>query len=61
MAIASWQLLNIYLIPPVKDAGKTIRFPIAKEFISPRLIASCTPYKISQQIVFLFSLMNDNL
>jgi len=51
----------MYLIPPVNDAGKTIHFPIAEEFVSPQFIASFTPWKISQHIVFLFPLMNDNL
>ena len=51
----------MYHIPPVNDAGKTIRFPIKEEFVSPRFIASCTPWRISQRIFFLFPLMNENL
>jgi len=43
MAITSWKLLNIYLIPPVNDEGRIILFLMIEEFVSPWCIASCTP------------------
>jgi len=36
MVIASWQLLNIYLIPPGNDEGRTMQFAMKKEFVSPQ-------------------------
>jgi len=50
--IASWQLLNIYLVPPVNEAGKTIRLPIEDGFVSPLLTTSYNPLRISQCINF---------
>ena len=59
IAIAFWLLLNIYLVPPVKETGNTMRFPMEDGSISPILTAFCNPLRMSQRINFLFALMND--
>ena len=45
----------------VNDEGRTMHFPMTEEFVSPRFIASCTPWRTSQRISFWLALMNDNL
>ena len=55
-AIASWQLLNMYLIPPVKVEGRIMHIPNVAGSVSPQIITSSKPLKISDLITFWFNL-----
>jgi len=50
----------MYLVPPVNEAGKTISLPIKEGSVSPLLIASYNPLRISQRINFRLALMKDD-